>query len=95
MRADHEDSRAQEAAMAKERISLLLDGAAIARARRYAERHQTSISSLVGDLLSRLPDEAGEEPTDLTPTMRRLLGVAEGGPDRSAYREHLRKKHSR
>jgi hypothetical protein len=81
--------------MAKRRLSLLVDEAAIDRARRYAGLHQTSISSLVGDFLSGLPDEAIEDTTELTPTVRRLLGAGQGGPDRAAYREQLWKKHSR
>src|SRR6185503_4032080 len=57
----------------KERVNLLLERGAIERARRYSERHDTSISSLVSEFLSRLPaDESeGSAGNDLTPTVRR------------------------
>lgn len=80
--------------MSKQRLNLTVDPEVIERARRYSRRHETSISRLVGDFLSSLP---GEEPVgddDLTPTVRRLVGVARGGPDREDYRRHLLEKHA-
>jgi hypothetical protein len=78
--------------MAKKRLNITLEHETAERARRYTERHATSISRLVEEFLSQLPDPedaAGE----LTPAIRRLLGVARGGPDRAAYRRHLMRKH--
>ena len=79
--------------MSKQRLNLTVDPEVVERARRYSERHQTSISRLVGQFLASLP---GDEPDveDLTPTVRRLLGVARGGPDRDDYRKHLLEKHA-
>lgn len=79
--------------MPKKRLNITLDPEAAERARRYSQRHDTSISRLVGEFLSRLPDE--EEDHDLTPTVARLLGVAKGGPGREDHRRHLLKKYAR
>ena len=78
--------------MAKKRLNITTNPEAADRARRYTERHKTSISRLVGEFLSQLPDEE-EEVAELTPTVKRLKGIAKGGPDREAYRRHLLKKH--
>jgi hypothetical protein len=86
--------------MSKHRLNLTVDPDVNECARRYSERHDTSISRLVGDFLAARPGEgsslegtSGED--DLTPTVRRLLGVARGGPDREDYRRHLLEKHAR
>ena len=64
------------------------------RARRYTRRHNTSISRLVTEFLAQLPGaEDAQEP--LTPTVRRLLGVAKGAGDREDYRKHLVDKYNR
>jgi hypothetical protein len=78
--------------MSKQRLNITVDPEVLDRARRYTERHNTSISRLVTEFLSGLPgeDDLGGE---LTPTVRRLLGVARGGPDREGYRRHLVEKY--
>lgn len=78
--------------MPKKRLNITLDHDAAERARRYTQRHNTSISHLVGEFLSQLPHE--ETDRELTPTVSRLLGVAKGGPDREQYRRHLRQKYA-
>lgn len=77
--------------MAKKRLNITLDPAAAARARRYSQRHKISISRLVGEFLSQLPDE--DRDRDLTPVVSRLVGIAKGGPDRAKYRRHLLEKY--
>ena len=79
--------------MPKERINLFLDREAIERGRRYSQKHDTSVSKLVSDYLAGLPADADEGTAELTPTVRRLLGVAAGGGDRKAYRDYLYKKY--
>ena len=69
--------------------NLSLDPKAVERGERYSEIHSTSISQLVSDFLARLPLEEEGESSKLTPTVRRLLGVASGGTGRDEYREHL------
>lgn len=79
--------------MSKKRLNLTLDPDVIERARRYSKQHDTSISHLVGEFLASLPGDERHDVEDLTPTVRRLLGIAKGGPDRDEYRKHLLKKH--
>jgi len=80
--------------MAKERLNLLVDAEALERGREYAIRHETSLSRLVSEFLASLPAD-GTSVTDLTPTVRRLLGVASGPADREAWRRHLEDKYGR
>lgn len=80
--------------MSKQRLNITVDPAVIERARRYTQRHNTSISRLVTEFLSQLPVEHDSEET-LTPTVRRLLGVAKGGGDREDYQRHLVEKYGR
>lgn len=79
--------------MGKRSLNLSLDERTIERARRYSERHGTSISSLVGEYLSGLPEPGEDAVVGLSPTVRRLVGVARGGRDREGYRRHLREKY--
>ncbi|MDB4947668.1 MAG: hypothetical protein JWM27_317 [Gemmatimonadetes bacterium] len=59
----------------KESLNLSLESSSIDRGRRYSKRHATSISKLVDAFLASLPaDDAEDE--QLTPTVRRLLGIA-------------------
>ncbi len=81
------------AVMSKKRLNITVDAAVVERARRYSRRHNTSISGLVGEFLSHLPDADVSGAADLSPTVRRLLGVAAGGPDREDYRRHLLEKY--
>lgn len=80
--------------MTKVSKNLSLDADAVARGEQYSARHGTNLSRLVSDFLSRLPvDDAGR---DLSPVVRRLLGVAAAALEPSAsvddqadYRAHL------
>lgn len=69
------------------RKRLTLDAAAVSRGELHAERHSTSLSRVVNDLLMLLP--SGEEESQLTPTVRRLLGIARGDADREDHRAYL------
>lgn len=71
--------------------NLSLDAAAVERGERYGKRHSKTLSQLVSDLLLQLPSD--DDDADLTPAVRRLLGIAEGGPDREGYRKHLEEKY--
>lgn len=77
---------------AKRPKNLLLDPEAIARGERYSRLHRTNLSRLVSDFLRSLPLAA--EKSSLTPTVRRLWGVASGGDNGSdAHRQHLTRKY--
>lgn len=77
--------------MARVTKNLSLEPAAVERGERYSELHSTSLSQLVSDLLMRLPLDDGD--VELTPTVRRLLGIAKGGGDEADYRQHLLDKY--
>jgi hypothetical protein len=79
--------------MPKQRLTLSLDAPTVERAKRYSEVHGTSVSQLVGTFLSQLPLDSDDKMADLTPTVRRLLGVAKGGPGKEEYRRHLLEKY--
>lgn len=80
--------------MAPTKLTLSIDPELIEKARRYSRSRGTSISQVVSRFLAALPDEAdGTE--EYTPTVRRLLGIAEGGPDRDDYHRHLLEKYGR
>lgn len=79
--------------MPKKRLNITIDVDVVERARRYTRRHNTSISGLVGEFLAHLPDDEESVGDDLSPTVRRLLGVARGGPDREDHRRHLLEKY--
>lgn len=78
--------------MARIYKKLTLDPKAVERGERWCQRHSTSLSQLVSDFLSQLPLD--EDEPDLPPVVRRLLGVAKGGPDEDDYREYLFEKYS-
>lgn len=77
--------------MPKDRLNLTVDRDALERGRRYADRHDTSISRLVTDFLRTLPGD--DEAADLPASVRRLLGAATGAGDRDDYRRHLEDKY--
>ena len=79
--------------MPKERVNLFLDREAIERGRRYSQKHETSVSRLVSDYLAGLPADEDDDALELSPTVKRLIGIAAGGGDRKAYRDYLFKKY--
>jgi Family of unknown function (DUF6364) len=79
--------------MAKTTLNLSVEEAAAERARRYSELHDTSISRLVSDFLLGLPLKDDEVTARLSPAVRRLYGIAEGGPDEEDYHRYLLEKY--
>ena len=76
--------------MPKKKLTLSVDGAVIARAKRFSRRNQTTVSKLVSAFLGSLEDD-GEAST---PVVRRLRGVLPSSVTRDEYRNHLEHKHS-
>src|SRR6059058_5895500 len=79
---------------AKKATNLTLDPEAVARGDRFGQRHGISLSQLVTSFLYGLPGEGPSDAlADLSPPVRRLYGLAAGGPratvDRDTYRAHL------
>ena len=79
--------------MARVTKNLSLDPQAVERGERYSELHATSLSQLVSDFLARLP--ITEDERELTPTVRRLMGVAEGESREEDYHAYLTEKYGR
>lgn len=79
--------------MPKSSVNLSIETSTLERARRYRERHDVSISSLVGDFLARLPDEDTVELRG--PITRSLLGIAKGAGDEADYYRFLEEKYAR
>lgn len=73
--------------------TLALDSEVLERGERYCQLYGTTLSQLVSDFLSNLPLEREEQ--HLTPTVRRLLGVAGRDVDEADYRAYLLEKYGR
>ena len=79
---------------AKRRTNLTLDPDVVLEAERYGRRHGTNLSQLVNDFLRALHDRASVEEAQLSPSVRRLHGIAAGATvDRAAHRAHLVEKY--
>jgi len=76
--------------MASTKLTLLIDKSAAVRAKRYSKRHRTSVSRLVSHVLAGLPDDAEVE---LTPGVRRLVGLLPKTASTEEHRLHLRRKY--
>lgn len=81
-----------EGLMAKVVKNLTLDPEAVKKGERYSRKKGTSISQIVSDFLSGLPEESESQ---LSPAVGRLLGIATGKADEVAYHKYLEKKYSR
>lgn len=77
------------------KLTLSIDPAVVARARRYAKGRGTSISRLVENYLAAMtPRESEVVEESATPVLRQLTGVLAGTKEnnRAAYRRHLAAK---
>ncbi len=72
--------------------NLTLDPQAVERAERFSRKKGTSVSQIVSDFLSRLPDDTD---IDLSPAVGRLLGIGKGKGDKGSYHRYLEKKYGR
>jgi hypothetical protein len=75
------------------KLTLRLDTRLIGRAKAYANRRGTSVSTVVADYFAALDAPAGS-PLELTPKVQSLLGALTGSRlDEADYRRHLERKH--
>lgn len=81
--------------MPKDRLNLLVERSAVERGKRYSERHGTSVSKLVSDYLAKLPLQDEPVKHELTPTVRRLIGIGKGQADEEDYRKYLLEKYGK
>ena len=77
------------------KLTLKIDAAVVARARRYAQRHGTSISALVQQFLALVSGSAmPREEEDLPPVLARLRRHLRGARvDTASYRKYLERKY--
>ena len=76
------------------KLTLNVDGAVVARAKRYAARRGTSVSRLVEKLLSLVVRTAGKDEEALPPVLVRLRAELKGSKaDPAEYRRYLERKY--
>lgn len=76
------------------KLTINVDAATVARAKRYAARHGTSISRLVEQFLDLVSGHGEGQGEGLTPVLARLRRAFKGADlDVRAYRRHLRRKY--
>lgn len=76
------------------KLTLNVDAAIVARAKRYAARHGTSISSLVEQFLALVSGSAATPDEDLPPILARLRRELRGtSVQPGAYRKYLERKY--
>jgi hypothetical protein len=76
------------------KLTLSVDGAVVARAKRYARKRGTSLSRLVEQYLSLVSNAQGGAEEPLTPVLRQLRNDLKGVRlDRSDYYRYLERKY--
>lgn len=75
--------------MPRKKLTLSVDEKAIRRARRFSDRHGTSISSLVSNFLASLGDADVREGR----VVSRLRGILRPSTGMEDYRDHLADKY--
>jgi len=76
--------------MPKTKLTLSVDDAVIRKAKRFSQRHNTTVSRLVTEFLASLEDSESRA----MPLVSKLTGVLSPAVTREEYREHLRRKHT-
>lgn len=76
------------------KLTLRIDEGLIARAKAYSKETGKSVSRMVADYLSLLPEASSRETECLTPIVRSLYGLLRGtAVDEQDYRRHLEEKY--
>jgi len=76
------------------KLTLKVDETVIARAKRYAAQHGTSISGLVEQFLALVSGSAAQPDEGLPPILARLRRELQGtSADPSTYRKYLERKY--
>jgi hypothetical protein len=73
------------------KLTLSMDEKVVARAKRYAAQHDTSVSQMVERYLDLVASPANSNQVD-PPVLRMLRGAAKG-VTRDEYRRHLQRKY--
>jgi hypothetical protein len=76
------------------KLTLSVDGAVVARAKRYASTRGTSVSRLVEEYLGMLSERPSDSRPPVTPVLRRLRADLKGvSADVADYRRYLERKY--
>jgi hypothetical protein len=76
------------------KLTLNVDETVVARAKRYAARHGTSVSGLVEQFLALVSGSATRPDENLPPILARLRRELQGtSADPSTYRKYLERKY--
>jgi hypothetical protein len=81
--------------MGKTKLTLTVDPEVVERAKRFADEHATSISSLVEEFLRRISTPATGRAGGLPPVVARLRGLGRPSGGREEYHRHLEEKYGR
>jgi hypothetical protein len=81
-------------AIMQTKLTLRLDGDLVRKAKAYARKSGKSVSALVADYFTLLGRGTGSGKTELTPTVRSLVGALKGrSVGEKDYYRHLEEKH--
>lgn len=75
--------------MGATKLTLLVEKEIVEHAKRYSEKHGTSLSRLVSQALAHLPRDG----ITLSPAVSRLVGVLPNTTTLDEHRTHLREKY--
>jgi len=76
------------------KLTLKVDETVIARAKRYAAQHGTSVSGMVEQFLALVSGSAAQPDEELPPILARLRRELQGtSADPSTYRKYLERKY--
>lgn len=77
------------------KLTLRLEESLIRRAKAYARRRRTSVSSVVADFFALMDEADPSDESALAPRTRSLLGaLAESEVDEAEYRRNLERRHA-
>jgi len=79
--------------MQEPKLTVRLPRTLLDNAKRYARAHSTTLTSLIGEYLRRIPSQ--EEPLDQAPIVKRLAGTLSQDVSAEDYKQHLEEKYGR
>jgi hypothetical protein len=77
--------------MEETKLTVRVPSALLENVKRYARQHNTTLTSLIGEYLKRIPVQ--EELLDQAPIIKRLSGILPQDISVDVYRQHLDEKY--
>lgn len=78
------------------KLTLNVDGAVVDKAKRYAKKHNTSLSKMIENYLQSITSSSKSGEEDITPLVKSLMGIVKlpkGFDEKKYYGEYLSKKY--